>query len=191
MKSARIALTLVIALLIASPLMADGPKKEKKATDKCPAASRIDPMLKGLSLTDEQKTKIGEIKKEYSPKLAEAAKKMEVLTPDQKQARENAVKAAKDAGKKGKEVGEAARAAVTLTDEQKATRKAAGKDMKALAKEMTDKVMAVLTDDQKAELAKKRAEMKKKWEGKKGPGKKGHGDKKDAAPATAAPAATK
>ena len=46
-----------------------------------------------------------------------------VLTADQKKARDDAVKAAKDAGKKGPEVLRAARAAVKLTDDQKAKMK--------------------------------------------------------------------
>ena len=58
-----------------------------------------DQMLKGLNLTDDQKAKVEALKKEYAPKLKEAADS--VLTADQKKARDDAVKAAKDGRQDG------------------------------------------------------------------------------------------
>jgi Spy/CpxP family protein refolding chaperone len=116
-------------------------------------------MLKGLNLTDEQKAKVKELRKEYQPKFKEAAGS--VLTTDQKKARDDAIKAAKDAGKKGPEVFKAARAAVKLTDEQKAKMKEV---IKPLRKEFREKVKAILTPEQqeqlKAKIAKHKAESK-------------------------------
>jgi hypothetical protein len=83
MKTARVFLTLAAALLIASPLLAGEKKKGAKKAPPCPAAQICDAMTKGLTLTDDQKAKLGEITKEYGPKLVEARKAFDVFTPEQ------------------------------------------------------------------------------------------------------------
>ena len=56
------------------------------------------PFLSGLNLTAEQKAKLDALRKEYQPKLQDGSKVMEsILTPEQKQAREEARKAARKA----------------------------------------------------------------------------------------------
>jgi len=104
-------------------------------------------MLKGLNLTDDQKAKVKELHKEYGPKYHAAADS--VLTDEQKTARADAIKAAKADGKKGPEVRKAAMQAVKLTDEQKAKMKEA---VKPLNKEIKDKLLAILTPEQKDQL---------------------------------------
>jgi Spy/CpxP family protein refolding chaperone len=114
-----------------------------------------DQMLKGLKLTDEQKAKVEALRKEYGPKLKEGWDKMQgVLTADQKKAREEAVKTARAAGKSRSEVWREAQAAVKLTDEQKAGMEKVRKDGQALRKEVHEKVMALLTPEQKEQLKK-------------------------------------
>jgi Spy/CpxP family protein refolding chaperone len=152
-------LALALVMLIASPLMAKEKKPKKEAPG--PAAERIDKITKSLTLTDDQKAKLEDLKKEYNPKFCDAQKKGEVLTDDQKKACKDAEKAAKDAGKKGKEIHQAGEAAVTLTDEQKTKKADAQKEIKGLEKELRGKVMAVLTPDQQ-EQVKKAHEKKKK-----------------------------
>jgi Spy/CpxP family protein refolding chaperone len=159
MRTARIALALALAMLIASPLMAKDSKK--KCEKPGPAAERIAKITKPLTLTDAEKTKLCDLAKQYDPKFCDAAKKCDVLTADQKKACKDAEKAAKDAGKKGKEIHQAGEAAVKLTDEQKTKKADADKAMKSLEKEFRGKVMAVLTPDQQAQL-KKAHESKKK-----------------------------
>ena len=114
-------------------------------------------MVKGLDLTDEQKAKVKALRKEYEPKLKAAMDG--VLTADQKQARDDAIKAAKDAGKKGPEVFKAARAAVQLTDEQKAKMQEA---MKPLQKDLREKIKAILTPEQQEQVKAKMEEHKAK-----------------------------
>ncbi len=104
----------------------------------------------GLKLTDDQKAQVKELRKEYGPKFKAAADS--ILTAEQKKARADAVKAAKAEGKKGREVMKAAHEAVKLTDEQKAKIKEA---MKPLHKEVREKIMAILTPEQKAQLKQK------------------------------------
>jgi Spy/CpxP family protein refolding chaperone len=115
-------------------------------------------VLKGLNLTDEQKAKVKELRKEYMPKFKEAANS--VLTADQQKARDAAIKTAKAAGEKGPAVFKAAKAAVQLTDAQKAKMKEA---IKPLKKELREKIKAILTPEQqeqlKAKIAKHKAKM--------------------------------
>ena len=92
-----------------------------------PYFKTIDRNLKPVTLTDDQKSKLEDLKKEYEPKLKEAYAKEDVLTPEQKKAGEEAKKAAKAAGKKGKEVKDAVAAAVKETDDQKKQEKDARK----------------------------------------------------------------
>lgn len=89
----RTILTLALALLIASPAIALA-KGEKKPAP-CPATQFVNQMTKNLTLTDDQKTKLEGFEKEFGPKMVDAAKAGDVLTPEQKKARHEAEKAAK------------------------------------------------------------------------------------------------
>jgi Spy/CpxP family protein refolding chaperone len=123
-------------------------------------------MLKGLDLTADQKAKLEELKKEYGPKFKEARQKADsILTEDQKKARSEARKAAQAAGKKGPEVWKDAQAAMKLTDEQKAKLAEARKTGAALGKEVHEKVMALLTPEQKEQLKKAREGMRARGPG--------------------------
>jgi Spy/CpxP family protein refolding chaperone len=119
-------------------------------------------MLKSLNLTDDQKAKVEALKKEYEPKFKEGRERTEsILTADQKKAREEAVKTAKAAGKKGPEVWRDAHSAMKLTDDQKAKMADARKANQALRKEAREKLMTVLTPEQKEQIQK---EMKSRRE---------------------------
>ena len=161
----RTVLTLAMAMLIASPVLAapkkhDGKKGEKKPA--CPATQAVDHMTKGLTLTDDQKTKLDGIKKEIGPKLAEAMKAQDTLTSEQKKAGQEAAKAAKAAGKKGKEMKQAVEEATKVTAEQKTKMADAQKQVKTLQKDLREKILAVLTPDQKEQLKPKKKDQPKK-----------------------------
>ena len=117
--------------------------------------------FKDLNLTDAQKAKVRELGKEYGPKFKAAADS--VLTADQKKVRDSALKAAKDAGKKGPEVLQAVGAAMKLTDAQKAKMKAA---VEPVAKAFRERMKAILTPAQQEQL---KAKMAKYAPGKPGP----------------------
>jgi Spy/CpxP family protein refolding chaperone len=149
------ALTLVASLVVVGSLWAaDEPGGPKG--DHPPRPPKFDPigrMLHEVTLTDAQKVKVEELKKEFAPKFKDAfAKPDDILTPEQKQARKEAVKAAKDAGKDRDEVREAGRNAVKLTDEQKKkmaeSREKGRKAMQALDKEVREKLASILTPEQ-------------------------------------------
>ena len=154
MRTARIALPLVLALAIACPVLAAGKCCAAKKAPACPAAQRVDKMVEGLTLTDAQKASLAAVKKQYGPKLTAAIKKLDVRTPEQKKAAAQAAKEAKAAGKTGKELHQAIEAAVKLTDTQKTQLACAKKEMGTVEKDLCKKVMAVLTPEQKQELKK-------------------------------------
>lgn len=161
MKTVQTVLTLAALAVLASTVLAGEPKHEKKPP-KCPAAEYCEKALEGITLNDDQKAKLADIQKEFGPKLTEAKKKLDVYTPDQKKARKAAGDAAKTAGKKGKEFQEAVDAAVKLDEAQKTKLAEGKKEVESLQKELREKVMGVLNDDQKAQL-----QAKKKGHGKK------------------------
>lgn len=152
MRTACTALALVVTLLIANPVGA-APKKKAGSDGGIPYFQAIERYLKPVTLTEEQKTKLTALKKEYEPKLKEVYAKQNVLTPEQKKAGDEAKKAAQAAGKKGNDVKEAVAAAVKETDAQKDQEKEAKKCRTAVENEMHKKIVALLTDDQKAQIA--------------------------------------
>ena len=154
MKTVNTLLAMVVLSLVAANLFAEEKKSDGKHKHGPQVRERGD-MLKGVNLTDEQKAKVEALKKEYEPKMKDSWKKAgDILTADQRKAREEAVKAAKAAGKKGTEIREAARAAVKLTDDQKAKVKAGREAAAAVRKELHSKILGVLTVEQREKLKK-------------------------------------
>jgi Spy/CpxP family protein refolding chaperone len=143
-------LAFAVGLMIVGKLSADD--KVCPTTETGHHAMMSGVCLKGLNLTDDQKAKVDVLKKEYRSKFRAAADT--ILTADQRKARDDAVKAAKAAGKKGPEVWKAAREAVKPTDDQKAKFKEV---MRPLRKELHAKVLAILTSEQKEQLKQNRA----------------------------------
>ena len=159
MKTVSAVLTLAVSLMLVGNLLAADEKKPREHRGG-PGRGMMMPgpfdVLKGLNLTDEQKAKVDELKKSVEPKLKDAMKKYNgSLTDDQKKAREEAMKAAREAKKRPsmKDI----EAAMKLTDEQKANKA----EIEAVMKDAREKIMAILTPEQKDQL-------KKKMEGRRG-----------------------
>ena len=115
-----------------------------------PAAGMLKKVDELTDLTAEQKEKIAAIKKEHGPKVEAAAKKLnDSLTPDQRRARQEAQKAARQAGKKGKEAQAEITAAMKLTDEQKKAYDAAQKEVDDATNALRTALSGVLSDEQK------------------------------------------
>ncbi len=140
-----------------------GAKKEgAKKGRRNPGAQLAAGVMKRLAkvnLTEEQTAKIKKLAEAHGAKMAEA-RKAAGLTKEQQQARQEAMKAAKADGKKGKELRDAVAAATKMSEEQKAAMAKAG----AMQKEFMTAVQEVLTDEQKAALkpARKPGNKKKK-----------------------------
>jgi len=101
--------------------------------------------LKELDLTDAEMTKIGEIRKEFRPKIAKAMEGLSgTLTDAQKKSREEAL----TAGKPRKEVLEA----MKVTDQQREKVQAVAKEVAALVREEMEKIADVVSAEQKEKL---------------------------------------
>ena len=98
-----------------------------------------------LDLTDGEMAKIGDIRKEFRPKIEQALKQLQgLLSDDQKKAREEALKA----GKKRREVLQA----LNLTGDQKDKVQAVCKEVSTLVREEMEQIRDVLSAEQKEKL---------------------------------------
>jgi Spy/CpxP family protein refolding chaperone len=101
--------------------------------------------LHELDLTEGERTKIGEIRQQYRPKIEQALKQLDgLLSDDQKKARQEALQA----GKTRKEVLQS----LKLTDEQREKVQAVGKEVATLVREEMEQVRDVLSAEQKEKL---------------------------------------
>lgn len=151
-----------LALPLAAAQNEEGKKKDGKAAAEPAAMYKLPDTV---VLTEEQTAKLDEVKKEYAPKFQALSKKgNDVLTKEQRKARREAQQKAKEEGKKGKELQAAVDAALMLSDDQKKQLDEVKAETAKLRTEMEGKVVALLTDEQKAqvEAAKKKANKKNK-----------------------------
>ncbi len=143
----------------AAKAKADGAKESTKKTtakkeEATPAAGKkraavANPMLKaveGLTLTAEQKPKVEEAAKDFTETIL--ALRKEGLTQELNKKKADAAKAAREAGKKGRELEAAVMSTIEATDEEKALLKKAEEANAKLAKAMG----SVLTAEQIATL---------------------------------------
>jgi ferric-dicitrate binding protein FerR (iron transport regulator) len=109
-----------------------------------------------IELTPEQQPKVTAIIHELEPQYKDYLRRKEaVLTPDQKLALAVATRAAREAGLTDKrQIQEALDAAANITQEQKERMQAFVREEKDLRKRFLDKLTTILTDEQKAKLAK-------------------------------------
>ncbi len=163
-------LSLSLAAFLLSPVTAQDAKAKKNKPN---AARKEQPAVqlpKEITLTDEQKTKVAELEKEYGPKMKELREKLDkTLTEEQKKARQEVTKEAREKGKegkKGKELAQAVKDAMKLTEDKQKEYDETDKKIVALRQEILEKVKPLLTDEQKEKLpqrptAKKPKEKKK------------------------------
>lgn len=157
-----LSLSLVLSFLACSPI-AQAQEKAKKKDRPNAAVEAAFALPKEIELTAEQNEKVAALKKEYTPKLTELSQKInDILTAEQKKARQEASKKAKDDGKKGREAKAAVDEAMKLTAEQKKQMDELQPKLQAMQTEVREKVTALLTDDQKAKLPKKKGAKKNK-----------------------------
>ena len=155
MRTVSIVLALLMSLAIAGTLTAAEPKKGPAGKGPATPATAFLAALEKLNLTAEQKAKVEELTKQYVPKLAELTKKREaILTDEQKKARQEVQKAARDAGKSEQEALAAGRTAIKLTDEQQTKMAEMQKEMAAIMLELRQKATALLTPEQREQLQK-------------------------------------
>ena len=111
--------------------------------------------LRNLDLTDDEMTKIADIRKEFRPRIAKAMKGLEgLLNEEQRKAREEGLKA----GKRRKEVLES----LKLTDEQKEKVATVAKEVGSVVREEMEKIRDVLSAGQKEKLQELKEERKER-----------------------------
>lgn len=149
---------LAVALIFAASmnLQAQEEKKKQKKGNNPTEASLLEQTFKAIQkaeITAEQETAIKALIKEIAPKIVEAQTKAgSMLTNEQKKARGEALKKAREEGLKGKAVQDAANAALNLSEEEAKKYKEAVAGAEQANKELKEKVMALLTEEQRAKL---------------------------------------
>ncbi len=165
MKVARLTFALVLVSLMAGLVLAQDTQQQPGrgrgrgrggfgGGDAAGMFERLTTAVQKLDLTAEQKGKIEALKTEYGPKLKAIHEKAEnILTAEQKTARDEAMKAARDAtGDARRDAYRKVRDAVKLTDDQKKAMEPVTKEGRELMEKARPAVMAVLTDEQKTKL---------------------------------------
>lgn len=128
-------------------------KNAKKGPAKLPQVAQLEKQLDGLGLSAEQNTKVKALLEEHGKKIAAAQQKAtEVLTPEQRKARNEAAQKAKGEGKKGKELSDATAAAVKLSPEQQKSFDEASLALKDAVTAMRKAVLESLTPEQRTKL---------------------------------------
>jgi acetyl esterase/lipase len=109
--------------------------------------------LPGVEFNQQQQAKIAELRKEYVPTLAEIQEQLNgVYTREQRQARRDAMRAARDAGKSLREVRAEIDKAVNLTEEQKKKLTELQAEQRRLTAAVRERLTALLSDEQRRQL---------------------------------------
>lgn len=159
-----LSLCLLLVFAVGAPLSAQEKAKGKKANPEMQIINNMMKQLEKAELTDEQSTKIKEMMKKIAGEIA--TKRTEAgITADKLKSRLDAMKSAKEAGKKGKDLQAAAEEAMGLTEEQKKVYA----DTEAMLAKARIEIGKMLTPEQMAKLPEQaQASMKEKAGGKKG-----------------------
>ena len=148
-----IVFTFTIAMMAATPLFAQEAKNRDRNRQQQRQAFQQVFTLRGVEFSEDQKAKVEKIRKKYVPMLAEFQRKLNgVYINEQRRARQEAFRAARDAGKNAQEVRKAADAAAKLTDDQKKQITAIQKERSDLQAKIQNELRSLLTDKQQAQL---------------------------------------
>lgn len=133
----------------------EGKKKKKKGP-----TDDIKARLAAAELPPDVLEKANKIVEEHAPKLREAQAKIDevnaALTPDQRRARTQAQKAAREDGKTQQEAQAAGLAAAKLSDEQKKKLEEGQQAFQAAYQAMTRDLRTLLTPEQREKVLKKK-----------------------------------
>jgi hypothetical protein len=177
MKASRILVCALALMFVSSSFAEDAPKKKGKQAKgaKGPATAMMSKLTAAVDLTAEQKDKLEKAATELNTTMATL--RAEGLTPDLNKKKGEAMKKAREEGKKGKDLEAAVVASLNLTEAQQSAMKKAGEAQSTFQKT----VAMILTDEQIAALpAQMQAQMKRAKSSDK-PEKKAPKKKKDAA----------
>lgn len=141
-----ISLSVVLMLVITST----GGSQDRRRPQQPQGPFQLVFRLRGVEFTEGQQAQVEEIRKKYTPQLAEIVRKHDsILSEEQRRAHQEAFRAAREAGKRARELKEAVDAAVELTDGQKETLAKLQKERADLFAEIQKELSALLTDEQR------------------------------------------
>jgi Spy/CpxP family protein refolding chaperone len=157
MKTVRIVASVAVALVLTASLLAQEPGKDKAKTGKPPrlgqallTMERMRAALDQLDLSDEQKEKLKEIREKAGPRMKEVWEKTRgILSEDQTRTAGEALKEARDAGKKGPAVIASLLSALKLDGEQKEKLLKLEQESLAIQRELVKEIMGVLSPEQR------------------------------------------
>lgn len=110
----------------------------------------------GMTVSDEQKAALKKLSDELGPKLADLTEKhASILTEERRAARDAAIKEARESGKDRQAATDAVAAAMKMTDAEKTQLPELDQSLRDLNQQIRDRMMALLTAEQKAELEKR------------------------------------
>lgn len=151
MRTSRI-LSVLLVFLTALPMFGQDLEDERERRQP-PAALQFNFFLRGVELADEQQAEVEKLRKRYLPKLRELQRKLgTILSAEQRRARQDALRAAREVGQDGQQAREAAESAVKLTQEQRQQFTAIQRERAELVATIQGEVRAVLTERQRAQM---------------------------------------
>lgn len=164
MQIHKVLFSLTLAFLVAANCMAQDETKTsnpkaKKAAERAVknATTQMMKAFDAAKLTDEQKEKAAAIIKKHAPNVMAARKAQDsLLSDEQKAKRKTAVAKAKEDGAKGNKATAAGLAALGLSDDEMKKFKEANKKVTAASAKMKEAISALLTDEQKAAMPKRK-----------------------------------
>ena len=143
---ASLFLSLLLCLISALPTLAQNAQQQRQPFQQVFT-------LRGVKLSQEQQTKVKEIRKKYVPILVELRNKLSgVYTKEQLQARQQAFRSARDAGKNQQQARRAAYEATKLSDDQKKQITTFQKELAELQAKIQKEIRSLLSDKQRAQL---------------------------------------
>lgn len=150
----RISLLLWVMLGLFTALPTPGQERnagQDRRTERIPF--RFAFSIQGVQFSDDQQAQIVELRQKYTPQLTELQRKLNsTYTAEQRRARQEAFRSARDAGKNGQEGRKAADAAAKLSDGQQKQLATLGKEQAKLVAKIQGEVRALLTEKQQAQV---------------------------------------
>ncbi len=144
-----------IIILAACLFVFSLPCQAAKAESKPKKLPNVVRVPKGIELSEDQKSEVEALNQKWAPEFVEIRKEAsQVITKEQKKLRGQAVKVARDSGKKGIEFKKAVEEAIGMTPEQVAEQDEVNKKMAKINKDIRTELYALFTEEQLASLKK-------------------------------------
>jgi len=150
-----IAVSVTLTLVVASTLLSQEARRQEARRRQQPRGERFSRVFRfpGVEFSEDQQAKVDEIRRKYVPKLLEVEKKRRsILTDKQVQAQRDAFRAAREAGKQGRQLQQALGEAFKLTDDQKKQLAPIQRERAELRAQIQAELKVLLTEEQRKQM---------------------------------------